>query len=937
MKRQRGRLSALLWMGGIVLCGMMSTPMQTVTAAQMLQREETVLTDKTDTKPEPAKGYTMEGYGDDQEATKPIQVDSYADAGQTTTQSGTYGTMAWSLQDGTLTVTGTGAMPDATTSAPAPWKGFGVTKLVIGEGITSIGTQNFYNMTAITQVQFPSTLQKISEAAFYKCSHIVKVNLPAVVTTVGEGAFADCTSMTEFTAPGLTSMGNFALQATKITTFEMPVGLTALPANPFFGNKTLTAFTVAAGNPAYVAVDGVLYSPDGSVLVLYPSARADLQFTVPAGVKEIGQYAFTDTKNLQTVGFSNVTKLGEGAFYRSSLAGTLVLSDQITSIGNFVFQASTRITAVKFGSGLVETNYCMFEDCTGIQTIDFGGLQKLYMRTFKGCDGLIEVTLPDYMKEWGGSVFNSCKKLKTFTANGLEKVVYADFAQCYALENVHLGAVKRIHREAFANCPSLKQITLPACTEWVDANAFEKDVQVNCLNKELMKFGRNGLHYAEEITISGTRDYQKAFAVLALVNEQRAANGLAALTMDTGLLETAMVRAGEQQVLFSHTRPDGTSCFDANADMKAENVALGQQSAAAVMNSWMQSSGHRKNILTASYTTIGIGCFYLNGTYTWVQCFGNSATPSQAVQAANQTISQSMYIPKDTFLEAATTSGIIWGALKEYRYKLDLYSTSQTGTVGESMQVIPYLENPGAGCTTPFTSANLTWKSSDTKVAKVDAIGTVTFTGKGKVKITVSTKYLTSSMDIKVSASKKDSELKATKITLKNKYAIYTGKAIQIGKAKVTGSKGKVTYTYYTDAKCKKKLKGYPKKLGTYYVRATVAETKTHEGATSNIAKLVIRKKNPVTVGVQSKTYQGKGSAGRLLKTQTFKIGVKKAKGKVTYSRSKNCGKYITVTKAGKVTVKKGTPRGTYTIAVKAAGKGVYAKKTIKVTIVVKK
>lgn len=40
----------------------------------------------------------------------------------------------------------------------------------------------------------------------------------------------------------------------------------------------------------------------------------------------------------------------------------------------------------------------------------------------------------------------------------------------------------------------------------------------------------------------------------------------------------------------------------------------------------------------------------------------------------------------------------------------------------------------------------------------------------------------------------------------------YTGKAIKIGKAKVTGSKGKVTYTYYTDAKCKKKLKNYPKK-----------------------------------------------------------------------------------------------------------------------------
>ena len=232
--------------------------------------------------------------------------------------------------------------------------------------------------------------------------------------------------------------------------------------------------------------------------------------------------------------------------------------------------------------------------------------------------------MPDRMKEWGGSVFNSCSNLKTFTANGLEEVTYADFAQCYALESVNLGAVKKIYREAFANCPSLKQITLPACTQWVDANAFAENVQVNCLNTELVKFGKNGLHYAEEITISGTRDYQNAFSVLTLVNEQRAANGLSALTMDTGLLETAMIRAGELQVLFSHTRPDSTSCFMANKDMRAENVAIGQQSAAAVMDSWMNSEGHRKNILTESFTTIGIGCFYINGTYSWVQCFGSS-------------------------------------------------------------------------------------------------------------------------------------------------------------------------------------------------------------------------------------------------------------------------------------------------------------------------
>ena len=168
-------------------------------------------------------------------------------------------------------------------------------------------------------------------------------------------------------------------------------------------------------------------------------------------------------------------------------------------------------------------------------------------------------------------------------------------------------------------CESLKEITLPACIQWVDANAFEEGVNVVCLNKELTKFGRNGLHYEETITISGVRDYKKALEVLAIVNQVRGQNGLPALTMDEGLLETAMIRAGEQAVLFSHTRPDSTICFKANPDMMAENIAIGQQTATGVMDSWMNSEGHKENILMTNAKCIGIGCFEIGGRYTWVQ------------------------------------------------------------------------------------------------------------------------------------------------------------------------------------------------------------------------------------------------------------------------------------------------------------------------------
>ncbi len=116
--------------------------------------------------------------------------------------------------------------------------------------------------------------------------------------------------------------------------------------------------------------------------------------------------------------------------------------------------------------------------------------------------------------------------------------------------------------------------------------------------------------------------------VVRLVNEQRAGQGLSALTVDANLQKVAQVRAQEQTTLFSHTRPNGTSCFtalDENdvAYMGAgENIAYGQTSAAQVMNDWMNSAGHKTNIMNPNFTKIGVGCYQdNNGVLYWAQEF----------------------------------------------------------------------------------------------------------------------------------------------------------------------------------------------------------------------------------------------------------------------------------------------------------------------------
>lgn len=109
--------------------------------------------------------------------------------------------------------------------------------------------------------------------------------------------------------------------------------------------------------------------------------------------------------------------------------------------------------------------------------------------------------------------------------------------------------------------------------------------------------------------INSESDYQKE--MLTLVNQIRKKEGLEPLEYDTGLGGAAQVRAGELLSNFSHTRPDGTSCFSVLKEYSisyrtcAENIAAGRANPSEVIEQWMNSEGHRKNILNPSYKKNG--------------------------------------------------------------------------------------------------------------------------------------------------------------------------------------------------------------------------------------------------------------------------------------------------------------------------------------------
>lgn len=114
--------------------------------------------------------------------------------------------------------------------------------------------------------------------------------------------------------------------------------------------------------------------------------------------------------------------------------------------------------------------------------------------------------------------------------------------------------------------------------------------------------------------------------VVRLVNIEREKRGLSKLTMRSDLNDYAQLRSTEIVTKFEHVRPDGANPLKFVLSLSGirtagENIAYGYNSPESVMQGWMNSQGHRENILNGAYSSIGVGCYEYGGRLYWTQIF----------------------------------------------------------------------------------------------------------------------------------------------------------------------------------------------------------------------------------------------------------------------------------------------------------------------------
>ena len=214
--------------------------------------------------------------------------------------------LTWTLEDGVLTISGTGAMPDYDFLMNTPWENVrdSIQRVVLEEGVTSIGDYAFTQCSALASVSIPETVKSIGYLAFDSCTALKTVKIPGNVEIVGPAAFSDCTSLTTvYMLDGVKFVGGSAFQGCiGLRAVRIPESLTTIGACAFLDTQWLKIHKEET--PLLIVNNTVI---DGS------TCSGDV--IIPEGVTAIAGSAFEKNAKLESVVIPDtVTSIGSSTF-----------------------------------------------------------------------------------------------------------------------------------------------------------------------------------------------------------------------------------------------------------------------------------------------------------------------------------------------------------------------------------------------------------------------------------------------------------------------------------------------------------------------------------------------------------------------------------------------------------------------------------------------
>ena len=286
----------------------------------------------------------------------------------------------------------------------------------------------------------------------------------------------------------VTEIGYFQ-GSSDITGINIPASVTTINGNVFQGCSSLTSITVDVNNQHYASEGGILYNKEKTKLIAVPIAKSGT-VTIPAGVKEIGDYAFLNCTALTDISLpSTITSIGSQAFSGCTGIGIngITLPAGLISIGDSAFYNCTGLKNITIPASVTSIGDSVFRYCNSLTGITVDGSNQYYASENgilynKAKTRLIiapgaisgNISLPASVSSIDNSAFSGCRNLTGITIlAGITSIGEYTFSGCENLTTVSLPAgLISIGNNAFSYCAGLTGITIPAGVTSIGSYAF---------------------------------------------------------------------------------------------------------------------------------------------------------------------------------------------------------------------------------------------------------------------------------------------------------------------------------------------------------------------------------------------------------------------------------------------------------------------------------
>ena len=384
--------------------------------------------------------------------------------------------VTWTLTaDGTLTISGTGAMTDYTYDSRSPWYSCRtyIKRVVMQQGVTSIGDLAFWDCSGLTSVTIPDGVTSIGGDAFSGCAALTSVTIPGSVTNVGQDAFDNCSSLTDI------YYGGYGTDWQKLNV-SIPTSATVHFKDNIYGKGDCginVTWELTGDGTLIISGTGRIsnYSYDNNAP--WYSCRAYIKrVVIQQGVRAIGDQAFYYCENLTSVTIpDSVTSIGGSAFSGCSGLTSVTIPDGVTSIGVETFSGCTELTSITIPEGVTSIGGSAFSGCSGLTSVTIpSSVTSIGWRAFENCTALTFMTIPEGVTSIGNYAFKGCSNLASVTIpSSVTSIGWSAFENCTALTFMTIPeSVTYINGEVFSNCVRLARVTIPKSVTEISSKAF---------------------------------------------------------------------------------------------------------------------------------------------------------------------------------------------------------------------------------------------------------------------------------------------------------------------------------------------------------------------------------------------------------------------------------------------------------------------------------